>query len=209
MFLVGWAYYSAAMHTRPLDNRQALRIVNGYFGEFLSRIPDEGWELPTPCTEWNIRDLVQHVTRGHIALVRALHPDMSASEPAAAGSDDEVADTCRLWASKAQAAVEAPGVLERTAHHSSLGEMTGDSLTLIRWGDVCVHAWDLAQAIGADFTPDPELALAALEWLVPFSPGLSSTGHFAEVSDPGPNTAPFTRVLTITGRMTNAHRALG
>ncbi|WP_348541034.1 maleylpyruvate isomerase N-terminal domain-containing protein [Streptomyces sp. SAI-041] len=105
-------------------------------------IPDEGWELPTPGTQWNVRDLVQHVAGGHIALVRALHPDMSVDEPAAAGSDDEAADTCRLWASKAHAAVDAPGVLERTARHSSLGEMTGDSLTLIRWGDVCVHAWD-------------------------------------------------------------------
>ncbi|WUW53152.1 hypothetical protein OIU91_11390 [Streptomyces sp. NBC_01456] len=149
------------------------------------------------------------MTSGHIALVRALHPDMSADEPAAAGSDDEVADTCRLWASKAQASVEAPGVLERTARHSSLGEMTGDSLTLIRWGDVCVHAWDLAQAIGADFAPDPELALAALEWLVPFSRGLSSAGLFAEASDPGPDTGPFTRVLVLTGRLPNAHRALG
>lgn len=52
---------------------------------------------------------------------------------------------------------------------------------------------DLAQAIGADFAPDPELALAALEWLVPFSPDLSSAGLFAEASDPGPNTDPFTR----------------
>lgn len=39
------------MSTRSLDNPQALRIANGYFDEFLSRIPDEAWELPTPCNE--------------------------------------------------------------------------------------------------------------------------------------------------------------
>lgn len=47
----GRAYYIAGMSTRSLDNPQALRIANGYFDEFLSRIPDEAWELPTPCNE--------------------------------------------------------------------------------------------------------------------------------------------------------------
>ncbi len=186
-----------------MDNRRVLRIVNGYFTEFLGRIPDDGWGLPTPCDEWTVRDVVHHVSTGHAAFVSALNHESSPTPTASPDPGDDPESTCRWWAARAQAAIEEPGALERTVRHSMFGALSGDALALIRWGDVCVHTWDLAQAIGSDFTPDSDLAAAALEWLLSFAPDLSSTGAFSSAVDPGSDVDPFTRVLALTGRLTS------
>ncbi|MGY0060071.1 TIGR03086 family metal-binding protein [Streptomyces sp. LZ34] len=174
-----------------MDNCHALRTVNAQFAEILSKAKEEDWELPTPCSEWNVRDLVRHVIGGHVAVASLL-----TGEELVAGPGDAVG----VWAARVEAAVEGAGVLERVVRHPVFGELSGDAAVMIRWGDVCVHAWDLAQALGVDFTPEPGLAEAALEWLVPFGPGLGASGMFGEGADPGPGADAFARVLAITGR---------
>ena len=34
------------------------------FGEVLSQVPLDAWDLPTPCTEWTAQTLVVHVVSG-------------------------------------------------------------------------------------------------------------------------------------------------
>ena len=41
----------ATMHQRTVDSWT--RLVEG--------VGDDQWELPTPCTQWSVRDLVNHV----------------------------------------------------------------------------------------------------------------------------------------------------
>lgn len=174
-----------------MDNRHALRVVNAQFAEILSKAKAEDWGLPTPCSEWSIRDLVGHVIGGHVVATALLTGEELVAAPG---------DTVEVWAARVERAVEGEGVLERVVRHPVFGELSGDAAVMIRWGDVCVHAWDLAQALGVDFVPEPGLAEAALEWLVPFGSALSASGRFGEGADPGPGADAFARVLAITGR---------
>lgn len=174
-----------------MDNCQALRIANGHFSELLRGMGDDGWELATPCSEWNVRDLVGHVIAGHAHLVSALTGDEVTPGPG---------DTFDAWAARAQEAAEGPGVLERTVRNKVFGELSGDAAVRVRWSDTYVHVWDLSQALGAEFTPDQALAEVMLEWLEPLGPGLSATGQFKAVPDPGPGADAFARVLALTGR---------
>lgn len=174
-----------------MDNSRALRVVNARFAELLGTVKEEDWELPTPCSEWSIRDLVGHVIGGHVMVASLLTDEELVAGPG---------DTVEEWAARVERAVEGEGVLERVVRHPTFGELSGDALAMIRWGDVCVHTWDLAQALGVDFTPEPGLAEAALEWLVPFGSALGASGRFGEGSDPGPGADAFARVLAITGR---------
>ncbi|MET7901507.1 TIGR03086 family metal-binding protein [Streptomyces sp. NPDC005355] len=174
-----------------MDNCQALRIANGHFAGLLRGMGDDGWELATPCSEWNVRDLVRHVVAGHAALVSGL-----TGEQVVPGEGD----TFDEWVARVERVIERPGVLERTVRNKVFGELSGDAAVRVRWSDTYVHVWDLAQALGAEFTPDQALAEAALEWLEPLGPGLSATGQFQAVPDPGPGTDAFTRMLALTGR---------
>ena len=50
-----------------MDNQ--LRIMDEAFREFTARvhaIPADGWDAPTPATEWTVRDLVAHVLDEHL-----------------------------------------------------------------------------------------------------------------------------------------------
>ncbi|MEU5611626.1 TIGR03086 family metal-binding protein [Streptomyces sparsogenes] len=174
-----------------MDNRHALRVVNAQFAEILGKAKEEDWELPTPCSEWKVRDLVAHVIGGHAMVTSLLTGEELVAAPG---------DTVEEWAARVERAAEGEGVLERVVSHPMFGELSGDALLMIRWGDVCVHTWDLAQALGVEFAPEPGLAEAALEWLVPFGPALGASGRFGEGADPGPGADAFARVLAITGR---------
>ena len=58
-------------------------------------------------------------------------------------------------AAELHAAIREPGAMARTAHHPA-GERTGAQLLEMRVLDVTVHTWDLARAIGADESLDPD-----------------------------------------------------
>ncbi|WP_211303329.1 maleylpyruvate isomerase N-terminal domain-containing protein, partial [Streptomyces milbemycinicus] len=78
-----------------MDNRHALRVVNAQFAEILSKAKEEDWELPTPCTEWSIRDLVGHVIGGHVMATSLL----TGEERVAASGD-----TVEMWAARVERA---------------------------------------------------------------------------------------------------------
>ena len=47
-------------------------------------------------------------------------------------------------------AFHAPGALDRTVAHPGMGEIPATMLFDLRLGELAVHGWDLARAIGAD-----------------------------------------------------------
>ena len=70
--------------------------------------------------------------------------------------DDPVAAIERALA-RQQAAFERPDVDVRVFHHPA-GDMPGSQVIMFRLGDLVVHTWDLARAIGADEALDSYLA---------------------------------------------------
>ncbi|KRV47036.1 hypothetical protein AQ490_09775 [Wenjunlia vitaminophila] len=181
-----------------MDHLQALQLANGYFSAALDRLTEADWDRPTPCEQWSVRDVVEHVVRGHAALVAAFDPTATTGPAVEPGEALDAA--YRRWTAAVEESTARPGALERTVTHRQLGELPGSTLVLVRLGDVTVHAWDLAVATGTTFSPDPELSEAALGWLIPLAPMFASAGAFASSSDPGPAADPFHRVLQLTGR---------
>jgi uncharacterized protein (TIGR03086 family) len=127
--------------------------------------PDQ-WDAPTPCTEWSVRDLVNHLVYEELWSVplfagatvaevgNRLDGDLLGADPlkaaAQAGED-------------ARAAVSEPGALERTVH-LSFGDTPGEEYVSQLFADHLVHGWDLAVGIGADRTMNPEAVRAVLAW---------------------------------------------
>jgi uncharacterized protein (TIGR03086 family) len=173
------------------------------FERRLRAIRPEQWDAPTPCGDWDVRELVRHVVKGNTMAanllagwtadqVRALFADPLSDDPI-----DEF-----LTGTKAQAdALAEPGALERIVHHPAF-DMPGAQLLNFRVGDLTLHAWDLARSIGADETLDPQLVQAVWDALAPMAPIIATTGVFGE----GPSAtvgedAPLQlRLLDLTGR---------
>ena len=174
--------------------------------EFESRLPavtEQDWPRPTPCTEWDVRALVDHVIGGCKRYAMLLH-GASAEETNALRTVDHIgADapaSFRAASDEMTAAFHEPGALERTVHHPA-GDRPGLVLAGMRVIDFALHGWDLARAIGADDTLDPELVEWCWAVLSGMSGELSQGGFFQPPTGELPEDAPLQdRLLHLTGR---------
>lgn len=138
------------------------------------------WDRPTPCPDWTVRDLVQHVIDGNrlaVALLQGAASQQALSrleqvEPAAAAMVE-----LRSSAEAMLAAFAADGAATQVCDHPA-DRITGRAFAVYRAGDIAVHAWDLARALRANETLDPELVEAALASYVPWVATLPEAGMF-------------------------------
>lgn len=151
----------------PRGNEPELHSnATAHFTALVHRIKPDDWGRATPCPEWTVRDLVGHL----VSEARWTAPLLAGRTIADVGDsldgdllgDDPVA----AWdaaAQEATAAVHAPGALDGTAH-LSFGDFPASEYLRQLIADHLVHAWDLARAIGADDSLDPEVTAAVADW---------------------------------------------
>lgn len=142
------------------------RRATNRFGDLVRTIGPGRWALPTPCDEWTVRDLVNHVTAENLWMP----PLMSGARIADVGDrfDGDVLgdDPAAAWdaaATQALAALDDTGVMTRTVH-LSFGDTPADEYVRQLLADHVVHAWDLARAIDADDHLDDTLVAACAAW---------------------------------------------
>src|SRR6266496_368210 len=99
---------------------------------------------PTPCTDWTVRQLVNHLIGMNRVFAALLADQPPPPRPSADHVEDDPAGAYRDSAAALRAAFGRPGVLERT-YHGPLGTATGAERLQIRHYDLLAHGWDLAQ----------------------------------------------------------------
>ncbi|GAA1263148.1 TIGR03086 family metal-binding protein [Sphaerisporangium rubeum] len=177
-------------------------IAMDEFGLRAGMVRADQWDDPTPCSDWTVRDLVNHLVVEQLWVP----PLVAGATPAEVGDrfdgdrlgDDPVASWTRA-AADAQAAFAAPGALDGEVH-LSYGTVPCRTYCREMAADLAVHAWDLARALGVDERIDPALMAAAYDHLASLGQDLAATGLFA-----GPVPVPAdadiqTRTLALTGR---------
>ncbi|UQX03860.1 TIGR03086 family metal-binding protein [Streptomyces sp. RerS4] len=177
----------------------ALRL----FGEHVRAVADDQWDAPTPCTEWTVRDLVNHVTGEQLWVPPLIAEGRTVEELGDELSGDVLgADPVAAWekaAAAARAAFAVPGALERTVT-LSYGPTRGAAYCAELTADCVVHAWDLARGIGADDRLPDGLVEFALKEVMPYADGLAASGMFAEPLDIPAGANAQTRLLALVGR---------
>jgi uncharacterized protein (TIGR03086 family) len=131
--------------------------------EVVKATPAARLDAPTPCTEWDVRALMNHVI-GTLWLSAALLGDQPPRHPMAPGGlppadlvGDDPAAAYAEAAAAALAAAAAGDALTRV-HVTPLGEMPGPGLAGFTTLDIAVHGWDLARATGQPADLDGRLA---------------------------------------------------
>lgn len=129
------------------------------FARRLARVADDQWSAPTPCTDWTVRALVNHVAQGNLNYVRLLEGASAADFLRLRDADALGADPVGAFVAAARSCAQAyaaPGALDRVVDHPS-GRLTGRQALAVRTTDTVIHTWDLARAIGVDDGLDPDL----------------------------------------------------
>ena len=159
------------------------------------------WAAPTPCADWSVRDLVNHLTAEQLWV-----PELLAGRTLAEVGDefsgdvlgDDPSTTWRRAIDAAVASFAQSGALGKTvelsvgprAAHEYLDEMVTD---------LAIHGWDLATALHVDETIDP---LTVDRLLIEWSDRTAELGHplFAEPLPSADSDDPQTRLLALFGR---------
>jgi uncharacterized protein (TIGR03086 family) len=146
----------------------------------LAAVADDDWTRATPCDEWDVRGLVNHLVTADTTTVRLLAGETRDDVLALIGADHLGADPMASCAGAASAQIDAfrePGALERIVPHPAF-DMPGSQLLDFRIGDTLLHTWDLARAIGADDRLDAELVEFVWQSLEPLADLLPASGAF-------------------------------
>lgn len=164
--------------------------------------PDQ-WQNSTPCAEWNVRELTNHVVAGNWWAAELANGASIAS--VGDRLDGDVLGTEPLRAYEDSAAVAAK-VFERDGAMAapcavSYGPVPGAMYCGHRFIDVFVHGWDLAKATGQSTELDPALVAACLEVARPQADLFAGSGMFGQGGPSNVDSAdPQIELLTMLGR---------
>jgi uncharacterized protein (TIGR03086 family) len=129
-------------------------------------IPADRWDGQTPCSEWTVRDLVNHVVGEDAWTVPLMRGATIADVGDSLDGDllgDQPAEAALRSADEALAMVEEK-LPEGGKVHLSYGDEDISEYVLQLTADHLVHAWDLAAATGGDTAFDTELVEGVAEW---------------------------------------------
>ena len=184
-----------------MDEATAFRRASDAYVQRAREVTAGQWSAATPCAEWDVRTLVNHVA-GEYLWVPELMAGKTVSEVGDRLDGDLLGDdpvaVLASAARSAQAAADEPGSLTRTVH-LSFGDVPGAEYVKQMAIDSVIHAWDLARAIGADETLDPELVDFAFDALRKVAENWRAGGAFGPVKDPA-NDSNQAKLLALTGR---------
>ena len=155
--------------------------------------PDQ-LDRPSPCAEFTVRGVLEHMIGGATAFAAAYRGE-TAAEP-------DLSDVLAGFGpalGNLGAAVSAPGALDKTVA-APFGEVPGETFARFIVLDGLVHGWDMATATGQAYDPPDELVAAvdafARQALDPLRDGQT----FAEAVEPATDASPLERLVAYTGR---------
>ncbi len=182
------------------ENVTRFREASALFALFVRKVQD--WEAPTPCSEWNTRDLVNHLTNEVLWV-----PPLMAGETVAQVGDrfdgdllgDDASAAYESAREQAMAVLNEPDALDRVVHLSYGDESAAnyvDQLTV----DALVHSWDLATAVGADNRLPDKLVRWALAGTEANQEMITGSGLFGPVLPYDEDANSQTQLLARMGR---------
>jgi uncharacterized protein (TIGR03086 family) len=165
-------------------------------------VPDEALSAPTPCADYDVKGLVNHLFQVVVEFQKLAAKGESdfSTTPDRVGAGPDWRERFAEETDRLVAAWSAPGAEEGTAGAWQMPARLVGSMALL---DLTVHAWDLARATGQEYRADDgmEPVLEQLAGTVAeLAPTARSTGVFAEPVPVAEGAPAFERLLGQTGR---------
>lgn len=167
------------------------------------------WTAKTPCSEWVLRQLVNHLIGIPVVLARTAAGERLTPEefsPDVMAEIDRVGEDPRTsFDAEAAAALSVcaqPGALAGVCVMAR-GEVPTAVLAKLAASDCLVHSWDVARATGQDAAIPTDLAEFALEFMRSFvSPNARGAqfSHFAPPVAVGDDASATDRLVAFLGR---------
>jgi uncharacterized protein (TIGR03086 family) len=111
---------------------------------------------PTPCAEWDVRATLDHLV-GATWMFALVNEGRAVGEDVATVGAEGPEAALAAAATANLASWRSPGAFDG-ARAFPFGTFPADAAVMMNLSEVTVHTWDIATALGADTTMDPEVA---------------------------------------------------
>jgi uncharacterized protein (TIGR03086 family) len=176
------------------------------FDTHVRSIRSDQWTDPTPCSEWNVRQLVNHITVEDL-WVPPLMAGRTIGDVGDAYDGDQLGpDPVGAWSGALAAArqsVQESGAASRTVHLSYGDELAGEYLLQL-FADHLIHAWDLARAIGTNPELPADLVAECAAFYARMESAYRAMGVVAAAVEVPADADPQTQLLAAFGRSASA-----
>jgi uncharacterized protein (TIGR03086 family) len=173
------------------------------FKQLAATVREDQLTAPTPCAEYDVRALLNHLLYWGPWLEAAARKGPPPAETRGESEVDlTVGDWAASWEKQVDGLVDAfgrPGAWEGTTTMGG-GELPASMVGEMVFGEFVVHAWDLARGTGRPWHCDAEVADAAYT----ATAGMAEQGRQMGIFGPEipvPDSAPaLDRLLGLSGR---------
>jgi uncharacterized protein (TIGR03086 family) len=186
------------------DPNNPISLLDQGFDAFEAKVhavPANSWSSRTPCTEWSVRDLVNHLVAEHLWVPHLLHGETVDDVGDRYDGDVLGEDAVGAWDRARRASVQAWHALpsDDVTVHLSFADVPAGEYAEQMLADLVVHGWDLARGAGLDEHIDARLADHLLAYLEPQAKMWHDAGVFGEPVDVDSDD-PGARLLGLSGR---------
>lgn len=163
-------------------------------GAVVAGISPDQLDRPTPCANFTVRGVLEHMIGGATAFAAAYRgeeapaPDISDPLHGFGPALDDLA-----------AAISAPGAIDRTVA-APFGSVPGETFARFVVLDGLVHGWDMATATGQPYEPPDELVAAVDAFAHQALDPLRDGQTFGDAVEPADGASPIERLVAYTGR---------
>jgi uncharacterized protein (TIGR03086 family) len=172
--------------------------------EVVDRVEPSQLGNPTPCSEWDVRAVINHITGGATMFAECVEqgsvPDSRLGE--LMGGDnlgDDFKASYLAASDRARATFSMPGALDKTVK-LPFGEMPAGIALNIAIMDVMTHAADIARATGQTIDDDEILTVALDVGRQLITDDFRAPGVFAAEQPAPPNASASDKLLAFAGR---------
>ena len=167
-------------------------------------VPQDAWARATPCTEWTVRQVVEHAAGDQHAWAATVGTADGPSYNPFAPSGAEAGTATELVAAAVSAANGAWVTVRPDAEQTPTPLPQGAFPPAIAAAacalDAAVHAWDVAAATGQRSPLTDELAAQLLPAATAIAEPLRAYGVFAAALPAGPDDTAAATLLRFLGR---------
>jgi uncharacterized protein (TIGR03086 family) len=187
----------------PVDLEPAARQM----ADLIAAVPDEQMDGPTPCPDYTLGDLVEHVAGLTLAFTGAARKDTGGVAVQEASGDASRLDPD--WRTKIprdltvlSGAWRDPDAWTGMTKAGGV-DLPGEVAGMVALDELVVHAWDVARASGQPYDPDESSLEAVHGFVAEFAgPGQEALrdGIFGPVVEVPEDAPLLDRVVGLTGR---------
>ena len=187
-----------------MSNAQFIVRAAGVLREIVGQVKPDQLAAPTPCTEFDVRKLVNHLLFWGPSLVGAARKE---TVPPPAESEADVDLTAGDWQTALLAHVEnvvdawsRPEAWDGVAHIGGPMELPADLIGGMVVGELVVHGWDLARATGQQPVWEDDLADYLYGEVAKSAEVGRQMGVYADEVTVPETVPPLDRLLALSGR---------